>query len=170
LQRHSITRRFFAAVAIALACTAAEARQGTPVPGSGEVAAAAGFRRAPEFLPVFTPRLHRDAYTAWLSPLSLDQVLARLEPVPQLLHPPGSWQPMPTLPVDAFGDSGSYDKSRLTRLFGATRVMVARGPVASPGSPGETWTLLSPYPAPTLDHLERGTLLIVLAGAGFKTS
>ena len=161
LQRHSITRRFFAAAAIAVACTAVNARQGAPP--TGAVAAVAGFRRAPEFLTVFTPRTHRDAYTTWVSPLPLDELLGRLAPVPQLLHPPGSWQPTPTLPVDAFGDSGTYDKSRLTRLFGATRVAVARGPVASPGSPAETWTLMSPYPGPTLDHLERGTLLIVLS-------
>ena len=149
-------------MAIAAACTAVNARQGTTLPGGGDVAAAAGFRRAPGFLPVFTPQRHRDAYTTWVAPLPIDDVLRRLEPVPQLLHPPESWRATPTLPVDAFGDSGTYDKSRLTRLYGATRVMVARGPVAPLSAPAETWTLLSPYPSPALDHLERGTLLIIL--------
>jgi hypothetical protein len=149
-------------VAIAAVCTAVDARQGTPPSNGGDVAASVGFRRAPGFLAVFTPRLHRHAYTAWVSPLPIDEVLRRLEPVPQLLHPPESWRAAPTLPVDAFGDSGTYDKSRLTRLYGATRVMVARGPMAPPAAPAETWTLLSPYPSPALDHLERGTLLIIL--------
>src|ERR1044071_438178 len=126
------------------------------------IATAAGFRVAREFLPVFAPTLHRDAYTAWVSPAPVDEVLRHLERVPQLLHPPGSWQATPTLPLDAFGDTGIYDRSRLARLYAPTRVMVARGPVAPAGSPGEMWTLFSPYPNPGLDHLERGTLLMTL--------
>jgi hypothetical protein len=129
---------------------------------AGGGAAAAGFRPAPEFLAIFAPRLHREAYSAFVSALAVDQVLKRLEPTPELLHPPGSWQATATLPLDAFGETGAYDRSRVARIYGSTRVMVARGPVATSGSDSEAWTLFSPYPAVGLDHLEPGTLLITL--------
>jgi len=162
LQRPSITRRFFAVVAGASVCAAVVAGQGTSLPASDPLPAALGFRRAPEFLPIFTPRLHRDAYSAWVSTLAVEEVLRRLEPEPRLLHPPGAWQLSASLPVDAFGDAGTYDKSRLARTYGSTRVMVARGPVARSAAASESWALFSPYPVPTLDRLEPGTLLIVL--------
>ena len=129
------------------------------------LASAAGFRPAPEFLPIFTPRLRREAYATWVSPLPLDQVLDRLRPEPQLLHPPGAWQAIPTVPLDAFGNTGIYDRSRLARTYGSMRVMVARGPVAGSAAGSQSWTLFSPYPAPSLDRLERGTLLIVLTAS-----
>ena len=144
-------------------CAPAAAGQG----GSGATAearlAGLGLRPAPEFLPIFTPRLHRDAYSAWVSTLPIDQLLRRLEPVPGLLHPPGAWRAQANLPADAFGDTGTYDKSRLARTYGSTRVMVARGPVAGSTAGSESWALFSPYPAPSLDRLESGTLLIILA-------
>ena len=167
LQRLSITRRFFAAGALALACAthgATPAADG--VPGPSPLASALGFRPAPEFLTVFAPRLHRDAYAAWISSLPLERVLQRLESAPELLHPPGSWQAMPSLPADAFGNTGTYDKSRLARLYGSMRVTVARGPVAPTGSPAQMWSLFSPYPNPRLDRLETGTLLIVVTLPG----
>ena len=143
-------------------CATVAAGQGASLPAADPLPAALGFRRAPEFLPIFTPRLHRDAYSAWVSPPPLDQVLRRLEPEPRLLHPPGSWQVSATLPLDAFGDTGTSDKSRLARTYGSTRVMVARGPVAGSADASESWALFSPYPAATLDRLEPGTLLIIL--------
>jgi len=162
LQRPSITRRFFAVVAIVSVCAAAVAGQDPSLPAADPLPATLGFRRAPEFLPIFTPRLHRDAYSAWVSTLAVEEVLRRLEPEPRLLHPPGAWQLSASLPVDAFGDAGTYDKSRLARTYGSTRVMVARGPVARSAAASESWALFSPYPVPTLDRLEPGTLLIVL--------
>jgi hypothetical protein len=139
-----------------------EARERTAIPPAGDITALADFRSAPEFLPIFTPRLRRQVYATFVSALPLDQVLRRLEALPQLLHPPGSWQATATLPLDAFGESGTYDKPRLARAYGSTRVMVARGPVVLSPSNSETWTLFSPYPTPTLDRLEPGTLLITL--------
>jgi hypothetical protein len=61
--------------------------------------------------------------------------------------------------LDAFGTAGTYDRARLARLYGGTRVRVVR-----------TWTendreitsitRLSPYPDPTLTRLMPGTLEI----------
>lgn len=162
MQRHSITRRFFLAVALASFCGPAAARQGGVPPTADARLAGLELRPAPEFLPIFTPRLHRDAYSAWASTLPIDQLLRRLEPVPELLHPPGAWQAYASVPADAFGDTGTYDKSRLARTYGSTPVMVARGPVAGATGNSESWTLFSPYPAPSLDRLESGTLVIIL--------
>ena len=79
-----------------------------------------------------------------------------------LLHPPGAWVPAPVLPADAFGQTGSYDRSRLARLYGARRPVVARGPRGAGGRPSEAWTLVSPYPNRDLTRLESGTMLIVV--------
>ena len=122
----------------------------------------AGFRPAPEFLSLFAPRLHRDAYRSFVSALSLADVLRRLAADPLRLLPPGAWAPQATLPFDAFGEAGTYDRFRLARLYGARRAMVARGPRGRPGAVAESWTLVSPYPDAQLEHLEPGTLLIVL--------
>jgi hypothetical protein len=121
------------------------------------------WRSAPEYVRLFgPPRARAGAYRAYVSPLDLGSVLRQLASDPALLHPPGAWTPLALLPTDAFGQTGSYDRWRLARLYGARRVMVARGPRGENGRPNEPWTLISPYPDPTLTHLERGTLRIVL--------
>ena len=61
--------------------------------------------------------------------------------------------------LDAFGTAGSYDRSKLARLYGGTRVRVARGWTRA-GDTVESITRLSPYPDPTLTHLLPGTLEI----------
>jgi hypothetical protein len=61
--------------------------------------------------------------------------------------------------LDAFGTESAYDRSRLARLYGGTRVRVAHGWKASPGS-FESVTLLSPYPDPSLSRLIPGTMEI----------
>jgi hypothetical protein len=151
VQRQSITRRLRLAGALALA-SALGAAAAPPMQ----------FREAPPFLALFAPRLHRAAYRAYVSPLPLDAVLRQLAGDPETLRAPGSWEPKPALPFDAFGDAGTYDRFALARLYGATRVMVARGPRGANGIVAESWTLLSPYPDPDLTRLERGTLILVL--------
>jgi len=122
-----------------------------------------GFRAAPQFLPLFAPRSHRQMFRAFVSPRPLDDVLRQLTDDPQLQHPPGSWTAVASAPTDAFGNGGTYNRFRLVRLYGATRVQVARGPRVGPdGQVLEAWTLVSPYPSPDLSHLESGTLLLVL--------
>jgi hypothetical protein len=61
--------------------------------------------------------------------------------------------------LDAFGGAGTYDRPALARLYGGTRVQVARGWTRS-GGRFESITRLSPYPDPSLTHLLPGTLEI----------
>jgi hypothetical protein len=124
---------------------------------------ALGGREAPEYVRLFGPRRrHTGDYRAYVFPLDLDTLLRRLQPDPSLLHPPGAWTPAALLPSDAFGQTGSYERSKVARLYGARRVMVARGPAGAAGRPVQAWTLISPYPDTNLERLETGTLLIVL--------
>lgn len=119
-------------------------------------------RPAPEFIPLFAPHAHRNAYTAYVSPLPVAALLRELEQDPERLEPPGAWQARPAGPFDAFGEAGRYNRFRLARLYGATHALVARGPRGSGAAVSEMWTLISPYPDPDLSRLEPGTLVLVL--------
>jgi hypothetical protein len=122
------------------------------------------WRPAPEYLALFAPAGPRRAlYQAYVSPLELPAVLHRLAGDVTLLRPPGAWEPRALLPADAFGQTGRYDRWRLAQVYGARRARVARGPVGRDGAVVEAWTLVSPYPDPTLERLQPGTLLIVLS-------
>ncbi len=135
-----------------LLATAASARQAAPP-----------WREAPEFSSLFAPAgPRREAYRAYVSDLNLDAILTELQSDPSLLRPPGAWDPQALLPLDAFGQTGAYDRWAVLRLYGAARARVARGPRAADGRVAESWTLISPYPDATLQRLEQGTLLIVL--------
>jgi hypothetical protein len=117
----------------------------------------------PEYVRLFAPvRAHAAAYRAYVSPLDLPAVLKLLAGEPSLLHPPGAWTPLALLPSDAFGQTGSYDRWKMAKLYGSRRAMVARGPRSEGVRPTEAWTLVSPYPDASLERLEPGTLLIVL--------
>jgi hypothetical protein len=121
------------------------------------------WQEAREYLPLFGPSGTRAAaYRIFVTPLSMETLLARLAQDASLLHPPGAWSPAPVLPADAFGQTGSYDRSRLARVYGARRPVVVRGPRGPGGRPTEAWTLVSPYPSRDLDRLEPGTMLIVM--------
>ena len=61
--------------------------------------------------------------------------------------------------LDAFGSAGLYDRARLTRLFGGQRVTVVRGWRQSVDG-FESVVLLSPYPDPSLERLNPGTMII----------
>ena len=61
--------------------------------------------------------------------------------------------------LDAFGGAGTYDRAALSRLYGGSRVQVARGWMRS-GERFESITRLSPYPDATLTRLLPGTLEI----------
>jgi hypothetical protein len=125
--------------------------------------AASGWREAPEFLPLFAPVAPRSAaYTIRVADADLDVVLGLLQQDPALLRGPGAWEVRPQAPLDAFGKGGTYDQWKLARLYGAERARVARGARSDGRRVIESWILISPYPDPTLEKLERGTLLIVL--------
>ena len=138
---------------------------------TGAVAPAAqvadAWRPAPEYLALFAPSgPRRDAYETFVSPLVLDAVLKGLLSEPGVLAVPGAWQPKPELPFDAFGQTGRYDRWKLAELYGARRPFVARGPRGDGTRVTEVWTLVSPYPDPSLTRLEPGTLRIVLRVPG----
>jgi hypothetical protein len=131
--------------------------------GIGAEAPPGEWRSAPEYVRLFTPlRAHTGSYRAYVSPRNMGDVLRQLENDPLRLRPPGAWTPAALLPSEAFGLSGSYDRAKLARLYGARRALAARGPRGADGRPTQAWTLISPYPDQNLERLEAGTLLIVL--------
>jgi hypothetical protein len=109
----------------------------------------------PELTPLFTP-LHPQLgrYEVCVDAASLDEAGAaarrdgfHLAPVEELE------------PLDAFGASGTYDRSALVRLYGGGRVKVIRG-WRQNADAFESVTLISPYPDVSMTRLETGTLLI----------
>lgn len=62
-------------------------------------------------------------------------------------------------PLDAFGDSGSFNKAAVARLYRGRRPTVAHGWVEENGR-FISITLVSPYPNRQLRALEPGTLII----------
>ncbi|HEY7190451.1 MAG TPA: hypothetical protein VH436_28060 [Vicinamibacterales bacterium] len=158
-QSRSISRpaRLIAGLAAAcvLACT--NLRSAEPL----DFARDRPWREAPEYLRLFAPDAHRDHYRAYVSPLGLDETLAALMADPAVQRPPGGWEPRQMIAFDAFGRSGSYNRWKLAGLYGSRRARVARGPRVDHGQ-SESWMLVAPYPDPALQHLEPGTLIIVL--------
>ena len=69
----------------------------------------------------------------------------------------GEIEPLEAL--DAFGAAGTYKRAPLARLYGGTRVRVARGWSAA-ADRVDSITLLSPYPDPSLTRLRPGTMAI----------
>ncbi len=176
MQPPSITRRFLAPLVVegpawraSLVTVALVALAGValllalpPVTGAVGAAPGQGWQEAPAYLPLFTPRLHRAAYTVYTSAAGLDDVLRPLATDTTLLRPPGAWQARATTPSAAFGEAAEYNRWQIARLYGATRARVARGARVADGRVPEAWTLISPYPDPDLERLNGGTLLIVL--------
>ena len=111
-------------------------------------------------MPLFTPsHVPKGRYRTWVSDRPLDELLNGLRTEDA---PPGAWRPEGVAPADAFGRSGRYDRWKVARLYRATLARVARGPHMDRGELAETWTLISPYPDPSLQRLHPGTLLITL--------
>jgi hypothetical protein len=73
----------------------------------------------------------------------------------------GAWKLQQLAPADAFGVEGPYDRWRLSRLYWGRRVQVVRGSLRSADGTMTAYTLLSPYPDPTLTSLLSGTMIIV---------
>ena len=121
------------------------------------------WREAPGYLPLVAPAGPRAAtYRVFTSPLDIEATLQRLEDDASLVRVPGAWQPRSTLPTDAFGQAGRYDRAAMARVYGGGQPRVARGARSVDGRVVESWTLIAPYPDTELRKLETGTLLIVL--------
>jgi hypothetical protein len=120
------------------------------------------WHEAPAYVALFAPRLYRDAYRAFTSPLDIDSALRLVSGSAGDVRASGSWTTVVESPIDAFGMGGTYDRWKVSRLYGSRRPVVARGPRGRSGIVEESWTLISPYPSVDVERLEPGTLLIVL--------
>jgi hypothetical protein len=126
---------------------------------------------APALARLFTPlQAPAGAYTVTVLTEGIEAALARvkeaLAPNAVAGDPPGSWQVQQMNPLEAFGTTGAYDRSKVARLYTGRRASVVRGPVERGGKVIAAVTLLSPYPDATLSRLEAGTLVIVIRVAG----
>lgn len=166
LQPESITRAIGTAATASLLLTASLLANPVAAQNDDPVGAALrpirGWKEAPGYVSLFVPRGHDGAYRAFLLPPGLDDVLEALAAEPALVRTPGGWTAREELAVDAFGQAGVYDPWKLARLYGSRRARVARGPRQEGGRVVESWTLVSPYPDPSLSRLLPGTLLMVL--------
>ena len=136
-----------------------------PFPAAGyssQARDAARWVDAPQYVTLFAPVNHHTAYRAAISTASLESILADVEHDAAAVRTPGSWQPRDESPADAFGTAGPYNEWQLKGLYGSRQVRVARGARMDRGRVTESWTLLSPYPAPDLRSLHPGTLRLVL--------
>jgi hypothetical protein len=61
--------------------------------------------------------------------------------------------------ADLFGQTGSYDRAKLARLYGGRRARVLRG-WRQEGDRFESITLISPYPERDLERLNPGTMIV----------
>ncbi len=125
---------------------------------------------APSLARLFTPRQAPDgAYTVTVLTEGIDAALASvkraLAPDAVAGDPPGSWQVQSLDPLEAFGNAGTYDRSKVARLYAGRRVSVVRGPVERNGRVVAAVTLFSPYPDAALSRLENGTMVILLRTA-----
>ena len=99
----------------------------------------------PALVPLFTPAHPR---------LGRYEVCASSEPLQPVNGPIEALEAL-----DAFGAAGTYDRPALSRLYGGSRVQVARGWTRT-ATGFESMTRLSPYPDASLTRLLPGTLEI----------
>lgn len=120
------------------------------------------WRAAPEYVGLFAPSNHRDAYQIALTPADLDDVLNDLRDDQMLVRTPGAWEARQESAQDAFGTAGPYNRWLLTQLYGSRQARVVRGARTDRGRVVETWTLISPYPSTDLHTLHPGTMRLIL--------
>jgi hypothetical protein len=108
----------------------------------------------------FTPaRLPAGIYRAYRHGGPLEPLAGRLrelDPRSEL----GSWVVRHQDASEVFAHIGPYERMRVARLFTNTRPRVARGSLIVNGE-RLAFTLVSPYPDPSLERLEPGTLVLV---------
>jgi hypothetical protein len=126
---------------------------------------------APSLARIFTPRQAPEgAYAVTALTEGIDDALRlvkeALAPNAKAGEPAGSWQVQQLDPLEAFGTAGTYDRSKVARLYTGHRVSVVRGPVEQARRVVAAVTLVSPYPDAALSRLEKGTMVIVLRIGG----
>jgi hypothetical protein len=89
------------------------------------------------------------------------QVRAALVPDAKVDDPPGAWVVRFSDPLDAFGEAGTYNRTRLARLFTGRPAQLVRAPVARSGRVVASVTLIAPVPDSALTTLSPGTLAIL---------
>ena len=108
---------------------------------------------------LFTPRgVPADTYVVYRSGETIQALATRLrglDPAPS----PGAWEPSRPEAHNAFGQDGVYDRARLARLFTGKRVTLVRGSLVVDGR-RVAYTLISPYPNPSLSAIEPGTMVV----------
>lgn len=112
---------------------------------------------------LFTP-LHAPAGTfeAYVTGEPIDRVarrLAQLNPSPQS---GASWIIRRVDVSEAFGSASRFDRYQVLRLYGGIRPRLARGPILQDGRVVASATLISPFPDSSLEHLQIGTLIVLL--------
>lgn len=116
-------------------------------------------RPDPALARLFTPQaVPAGTYLVYRSPRKIEELTASLramDPSPA----PGAWQPTRPEAHGAFGEEGNFDRARLARLFNGKRVTVVRGSLVH-GGRRVAYTLVSPYPDPSLSAILDGTMVI----------
>ena len=141
------------AVVAVVACTGIEVAVAQSEPALGTRAAALERLFTP---PTATPGMY-EVYESTESIDSLAALLRRQDAAPS----DSAWKKQRLTPGDAFGAESSYDRWRVGRLYGGRRVEVVRGSLRNGNGTITAYTLLSPYPDPTLASLLSGTMVIV---------
>jgi len=114
-----------------------------------------------ELARIFTPlTASQGAYSVTTTDRAIADLAAALEKC-DAVPVEGAWQVTRLEAHEAFGQAGIYDRLRLAQLFGGKRLEVVRGSLAHDGV-REGYTLISPYPDPSLTVVNPGTLVIVL--------
>jgi len=109
------------------------------------------------FTPLAAPR---GTYEVYRSPRPIAVLAAELRAL-DAAPVADAWKVAPLGPADAFGSGGPYDAPKLARRYLGTVPLVARGSLRTPeGLVG--YTLIAPWPDPTLERLQSGTMVIVV--------
>ncbi len=119
----------------------------------------------PALTRLFTPQaVPAGTYLVYRSPRKIEDLtslLRAMDPRPA----PGAWQPTRPEAHGAFGEEGNFDRARLARLFNGKRVTVVRGSLVRDGR-RVAFTLVSPYPDPSLSAILDGTMVIEFRDPG----
>ena len=108
----------------------------------------------------FTPAsVAKGTYVVYRSDRPLQELAAALsaeDPDPS----PGAWKVERQDVLDALDGASRADRFRIAALYVGLHPLVARGSLVRDGR-RVAYTLISPYPAPSLSGLEPGTMVIV---------